>query len=105
MRKYKYEEGEKVAHRSDLKTALFVERIMFKKIERLLTDNKGLGIKDETGNYKKKKETRIAGIEVSFVKDEVPRKIKLHSRNIIPWHVAEKGDKYVTEWINNQNEL
>jgi|GEM_PF-2339207 len=95
--KYKFQEGEKVAHISNLKLPLFINRIIFKsvKIPVLLQDKK----------ITEKTVSKIYAIEVSYADPQTSRLLKdrFHSRLLIPWAVAVKGQRAAINWLEDNN--
>jgi len=95
--KYKFQEGEKVAHISNLKLELFINRIIFKsvKIPVLYQDKK----------VSEKSVSKIDSIEVSFADPETGRlhKDRFHSRLLVPWEVAKKGELTAIRWLEGNN--
>lgn len=94
MPKRKFIEGEKVAHISNLKLELFVNRIIFKSVRIPVIKEKEVVDKNVS---------KIVGIEVTYSDPENGKLIKnvFHSSTLVPWDIAQKGEIEASKYLEN----
>jgi hypothetical protein len=101
--KYWIKLGMAVAHRTNLGFMYTVKTIL-KESKEIKCD------KEEEGSYYNEKEqcymkrkTFMKGIEVQFINRYQGIDTEtFHSRELIPWEIAQQGVKIVNDWIKNQ---
>jgi len=86
-RKY-FSEGDEVAHKENLTLKLFVKQIV--KYKKFVT---------EYGKNEKIQKEFISGIKCSWWKNEEYVSVVFHSRELVPWNIAEQGKEKVIEWL------
>lgn len=91
MRYYHFKEGEDVAHKECLSDKLIVRRIIKKKVKIPGTDkdiDKFIGLECAWWQG--------SGDEKKYVKSI------FHSRELVPWEIAQKGEKEVIKWLTGE---
>jgi uncharacterized protein YodC (DUF2158 family) len=92
--KYKFKVGEEVAHKDNLNLKLYVRRILVQTKE----------LKPSSGDPKdaiEHSKVYIVGIECHWGLNNEIKIHKFHSRELVPWHVAQSGEKQVIAWIQD----
>ena len=84
--------GIPVVHITNLEKVLTVNKIVYKS----------KSIKDESGEPKQV--SRILGVECMSIEDSGTHTIMLHSKELIPLSVAQKGKTEVYKFINKEEE-
>ena len=92
--RYKFSEGEEVAHKENLSLKLTVARILFKSIY-LSPSDKSNDHKIDHAPVKK-----MIGIECHWWNGNDLRKAKFHSCELVPWSIVMQGDKNVKAFLN-----
>ena len=84
--------GIPVVHITNLDKVLTIKKIVYKSKP----------IKDDTGT--EKRISRIVGVECMSIEDTGANTILLHSKELVPLSIAEKGKSEVYKFINREGE-
>lgn len=92
--KYWIEEGGEVAHKDNPSQKMYVERI--------LKSSREIDYGDGAGNTSKKTITRTHGVECHWFDSEKKFQTgKFHTRELIPYEIAEQGEDAINKWVEN----
>jgi len=87
-----------VAHIGNLKQKLYVTRILWREKE--VSNGK---IKDGGKGFEKDKVMYLDGIEVGWWHNDVYHKEPFHSAVLVPWDIAQQGQKASDLWRYDHN--
>lgn len=93
MKGYRFKEGESVAHIDQLGHKMVVSRILYQF-------RKPKPLKDQ-GEQMILAKRYMIGIECRWWVDNAIRKEKFHSRELVPFHVAQQGREIVLQWLED----
>lgn len=93
-KKFRFKEGDEVAHKDNLETKMIVDRIIKKSYK----------YKDFTSDPPQEKiGIKILGISCHWWnKDNNIERFKFHTQEIIPFDIAKKGQKSVDKWLKDK---
>lgn len=95
MRGYHFSENEEVAHVDCLTVKMRVVKICW----RYLNASTGVPADNpKVDGFKKEKKKFLDGIECQWWESGSLKNKRFHSQMLIPWIIAERGQKEVEEW-------
>ena len=95
MKSHRFREGDEVAHKENRKQKMFVRALLYETKE-ISAGHDGEG-KSKTENKR-----FILGVECHWWDaDSNLNRDKFHTRELLPWSVAQKKVIEIQEWIDN----
>lgn len=84
-------EGDPVAHITNIHMKMVVDKLIYRSLNM-----------SEEGEAKLIKCLR--GVQCSWFEGEKLRRSVFHSRTLVPWDIALKGERVVTDFLNQKDE-